>query len=54
MEINNSELRIAHFTSSQIYRLCGTPAVSKTYIGEVKMEKLMGRAVKTVVKTLIL
>lgn len=55
--INNNEKRIGRFTSSQIYRLCGTlksglPAASvQTYIDEVKISRQLGRSVKTQVKT---
>ena len=57
MEINNSELRVGHFTSSQIYKLCkslksGKPTQSfYTYVKEVGLERLMGRSSKSVVKT---
>lgn len=51
MEINNSQLRIKHFTSSQMYRLCGSKKVFNTYVEEVEFEKLMNRPIKPVVKT---
>lgn len=37
--------RIGNFTSSQIYRLMGSPAVSKTYIEERNLERQLGRSV---------
>lgn len=39
----NNENRQGKFTSSQMYRLVGTPAVKKTYIEETKIERRMKR-----------
>lgn len=37
--------RIGNFTSSQIHRLMGTPAVAKTYVDECNMERMLLRSV---------
>lgn len=39
MSITENINRIGYFTSSQIYRLMGTPAPRKTYIEEVQLER---------------
>lgn len=55
--MNNNTNRIGRFTSSQIYRLCATlkngkPSTAvQTYIEEVHFSRLLGRSVKTEVKT---
>lgn len=38
----NAELRAGNFTSSQAYRIVGTPAVRKTYIQEKAIERRLG------------
>lgn len=43
--ITENKLRIGNFTSSEIYRLMGTPAVRKTYIEEKKIERRLGRSI---------
>lgn len=40
----NNELRAGRFTSSQVYRLMGSPAVRKTYINEVRTEIKLGKS----------
>ena len=42
MSITETSSRIAHYTSSQIYRLLGSAAVQKTYIEEKKYESQLG------------
>lgn len=55
--INNSELRMGRFTSSQIYRLCKSLKSGKPtqaffgYIEEIKIQRAIGRSTKTEVKT---
>lgn len=46
MIITENQDRIAHYTSSQMFRLMGTPSVQKTYIEEVKFEKQLGVSCK--------
>lgn len=41
----NLEERIGNFTSSQIYRLMGTPSVVNTYVKEKRAERALGRSV---------
>lgn len=40
----NDALRAGRFTSSQMFRLMGTPAVRKTYIKEVAVERKLGKS----------
>ena len=44
-EISENILRIGRFTSSNNYRLVGTPAVAKTYIEEKCIERKLGRSI---------
>jgi hypothetical protein len=46
MSITENIQRVGNFTSSQIFRLMGTPAVSKTYISEKNIERQMGRSLE--------
>lgn len=39
--ITQNKLRPGNITNSQIYRICGTPAVQKTYIAEKNAERKM-------------
>jgi hypothetical protein len=43
MTTRNNPLRIGNFTSSNIYRLMGTPKPRKTYIDECNMERKLER-----------
>lgn len=43
----NQKERIGNFTSSNIYRLVGTPAVRETYLKEKRAERALGRSVDT-------
>ncbi len=45
MSITENELRIGAFTSSNIYKLMGSPAVQKTYIEERNIERRLGRSI---------
>lgn len=42
----NHEKRIRHFTSSQIFRLLGSPSVVNTYIKKIKAERALNRSVE--------
>lgn len=46
VSINRNEIRIGRFTSSQVYRLMGTPAPRAKYIKEKLIEKRLGRPLK--------
>jgi hypothetical protein len=47
MSITLNTQRVGNFTSSQIYRLMGTPSVAKTYIAKKNLERQMGRSLET-------
>lgn len=44
--ITQNKLRIGNFTSSNIYKLMGTPAMRATYIEEKRIERKLGRSVE--------
>jgi hypothetical protein len=46
-EIATNKIRMANFTSSNIYRLMGTPAVVRTYVEEKRFEQKLKRSLDT-------
>lgn len=51
MSILKERIRAGNFTSSEIYKLMGTPAVAKTYIEEKNLERRFGLCLGTDVHT---
>lgn len=51
MSIIENTLRIGNFTSSEIYRIMGTPTVQKTYIRKKNIERRLGRSLETETST---
>lgn len=43
----NNEFRAGNPTSSQMYRVCGTPAVVKTYLAEKNLERRLNNSIET-------
>ena len=41
-----NEIRNGNFTSSQIFRLCGTPSVAKTYIAKKNIERRLNDSIE--------